>query len=119
VPRAEKTARFEAAQVGPTTFVITVSGEVDDASAAELGDLLLPLAATKGARVVLDLLRVHDLDSAPLAVVVEAAQLLERSGRRLTLVASSRHLTEIVYASGLDRIARLDRSLNEGLAHAN
>jgi hypothetical protein len=37
----------------------------------------------------------------------------------MTLVASSRHLTELVYASGLDRIATLERSLSEGLAHAH
>jgi anti-anti-sigma factor len=110
---------LEAAQVAPATFVVTVHGNLDDTSSHELGDLLLPLAARDGAQVVLDLLGVHDAERDALGVVVAVAQLLERRGRRLTLVASNRHLTELVYASGLDRIATLERSLQAGLAHAH
>jgi anti-anti-sigma factor len=119
VSRAGTRPLIEAAQVAPATFVVTAHGDLDDASSDELGDLLLPLAATDGAHIVLDLLGVRDLERRPLDVVVVCAQLLERRGRRLTLVASSRHLTELVYTSGLDRIALLERSLQAGLAHAH
>jgi anti-anti-sigma factor len=111
--------RIEAAQVTPTTFVVTARGDLDDASSVELRDLLLPLVAAEGSCVVLDLLGVHDLEDGCLGVVLTAAHMLERRGRRLTVVAASRHLTELAYASGLDRIATLERSLSAGLAHAH
>ena len=110
---------IEAAQVTPATFVVTARGDLADNSSIELRDLLFPLVAADDSFLVLDLLAVHDLDDATLGVVLSAAHMLERRGRRLTIVAAGRRLTELAYASGLDRIATLERSLAAGLGHAH
>jgi anti-anti-sigma factor len=112
-------ASIEAAQIAPTTFVVTARGDLDDASSVELRDLLFPLVAAESSFIVLDLLSVHDLGDTCLGVVLSAAHMLDRRGRRLTIVAANRHMTELAYSSGLDRIATLERSLKAGLAHAH
>jgi anti-anti-sigma factor len=99
--------------------VVTARGTLDETVTLELRDLLFPLVTAGDASVVVDLREVLELDPAPLGVVVSAAHMLERRGRRLTLVATSRHLTELVHASGLDRVAQLERSLDRGLTHAH
>jgi anti-anti-sigma factor len=119
MPQTGTAPHIEAAQIAPLTFVVTARGDLDDAASIELRDLLFPLVAADGATVIVDLLGVHDLADAPLGVVISAAHMLDRRGRRLTLVAASRHLTELAYASGLDRIATLERSLQAGIAHAH
>lgn len=119
VTTASPLPSIEAAQVAPSTFVVTARGDLTDGSSDELRDLLFPLLAADGTCIVIDLLGVHELGDESLKVVVSAAHLLDRSGRRLTVVAASRHLTELAYASGLDRIATLERSLTAGLAHAH
>lgn len=69
--------------------VIAPQGELDIAAARELGPELNEAAGQLDAPVVVDLSRVSFLDSTALGAIVQADGRMQRTGRRLNVVAPS------------------------------
>ena len=94
--------------------VITVAGEVDIATAPQLGHHLAALAGS-GRPVIADLDQVRFIDAAGLRVLAAAARQAAAAGGSLHVV-SGRHQGRRVFAlTGLDRALRLARTLNDAL----
>jgi anti-anti-sigma factor len=107
---------LEAAQITPSTFVVTASGALDDGSAVELRDILLPLAGADGSSIILDLGAVHDLGPASLDVISSAARLMQERGGQLTVIAFRPPLVDRFAECGLGNAVRVERTLQQGLA---
>src|SRR4051812_44792420 len=104
---------LEAAQVAPSTYVVTASGALADGCAIELRDLLLPLAGADGSTVILDLIAVHDLGPASLDVISSAARVMQGWGGRLTVIAFRPPLVDRFTECGLGDAVRIERTLQE------
>jgi anti-sigma B factor antagonist len=81
--------------------LITVVGEVDIATSAQLRDACLE-ALDLGGDVELDLGAVQFLDSSGISVLVQTRQRVDRLGRRFAIRAASRPVRRVLEISGLD-----------------
>lgn len=108
---------MEAAEVAPNRFVVTANGSLDNDSALELRDLLLPLVAADGAQIVVDLAGVTSLQGASLGVVASAALLAqEQNDYPLVLVNKDPWIRHMLVSSGVDKMVRMERTLEDGIA---
>ena len=111
---------MEAAEVAPNRFVVTANGTLDNDSALELRDLLLPLVAAAGAQIVVDLAGVTSLQGASLGVVASAAILAyEHSDHPLVLVNKDPWIHHMLASSGIEKMVRIERTLEDGIAHVS
>lgn len=94
--------------------VLTVSGEIDMASAPDLRTNV-GRHLTDGSTFVIDLSRVTFLGSAGLAVLVDTAQQCKRRGVALRIVAVERAVTRPLEATGLGEVFSLYRSVEEAV----
>jgi anti-anti-sigma factor len=86
-------------QIEHTTTGRRVIGEIDAHTADVLRAQLLPDA--DGDDVRIDLSAVTFIDSSGLRVLLEAHRTLQQAGRRLVLVAPSRHVVRLFEVTGL------------------
>jgi len=87
------------------TLVATVTGDIDAATAPDLrASLGQGLRDHEPRRLVLDLSRVHFLDSAGLAVLVEVAARCADTGLDFQLVCTTRGVLRPLQIAGLDSI---------------
>ena len=95
--------------------VIDVSGELDLTTVAMLRDPLLSLAAKSASpHLIVDLSRVDFIDSAGLALLVEARKRLAADSRSLALVISpGRQPERVLRLVRFDTIMRLVYSLDD------
>ena len=98
----------------PGYAVITVAGEVDIATAPQLGHHLAALAGS-GRPVIADLDQVSFIDAAGLRVLAAAARQAAGSGGSLHVVSARYQVRRVFALTGLDRALRLARTLNDAL----
>ena len=106
-----------AVQVGlqPGYAVISVAGEVDIATAPQLGHHLAALAGS-GRPVIADLDQVGFIDAAGLRVLAAAARQAAAAGGSLHVVSGRYQVRRVFALTGLDRQIPLARTLAGALA---
>lgn len=87
--------------LGPKAWRVTVEGELDVATADQLGLALEPLVTIEGASIVVDLEGVSFMDSSGLRTVVRAASATETRGGSLVLAGVSGAVTRLLEVTGL------------------
>jgi len=99
----------------PGYSIITAAGEVDIATAPQLGHHLAALACS-GRPVIADLDQVSFLDAAGLRVLAAAARQAAAGGGSLHVVSARYQVRRVFALTGLDRQVPLARTLAEVLA---
>jgi anti-sigma B factor antagonist len=94
--------------------VVTVTGNIDIASVAQLRKRLLELAAS-GRPLVIDLDQASFIDSVGLGVLVGVARRAESYGGSLHVVCAQPQVRQLFRLTGLDRRVPLARTLNEAV----
>lgn len=94
--------------------VIEAVGEVDLTTAAQLREALLSAVSSGKSAVIVDLSKVDFIDSAGLALLVEARKRLSPEGRTLNiLLAPGRQPERVLKLGRFDTIMTLAHSLDE------
>ena len=99
----------------PGYAVIAVAGEIDIATAPQLGQHLAALAGS-GRPVIADLDQVSFIDAAGLRVLAAAARQAAGSGGSLHVVSARYQVRRVFALTGLDRQIPLARTLTGVLA---
>lgn len=103
------------AQVGADAYVVSVSGELDLATAGRLQEEL-DLTAERGARrVIVDLTGLTFIDSVALGVLTDYARRLRTENGVCAVVSQDPRILRVFEITGLDRIFRIERSLAEAV----
>ena len=103
-------------KVDDTTYVISLTGEVDLYTAPEFKQQLLNVIAEGGKDVVVDFTNTTFIDSTTLGVLVGGVKRLRTEDGRLSLVCSDRNITKIFEITGLDRVFTIYTTRDEALA---
>ena len=103
------------AYLGGNAYVVSVTGDLDLATAPQLRDELARAVAEGGTEIVVDLVRVPIVDSVALGVLVEASKRTKARGGVLRVVCDDRRIARIIEITGLDRVLRLHPTLREAL----
>ena len=102
-------------QVGADAYVVSVSGELDVATAGRLREELDLTAERDARRVIVDLIGLTFIDSVALGVLTEGAQRLRTDGGVCVVVSQDPRILRVFQITGLDRIFRIERSLAEAV----
>ncbi len=104
---------------GDQHAVVVVAGELDAATAPQLGEELEGLCGAGIDRVVLDLRRLEFVDSSGLGVIVAAKKRLSPEGDALCLVAGEdqRTLGRLLSITGLDQLLPVHATVAEAVEH--
>lgn len=94
--------------------IMTVTGEIDIATVAQLRERLFGLA-DDGQSVIVDLSQVSFVDSTGLGALVGAARRAAAHGGSLQAVGAQRQIRQLFRVTGLDGQVRLVRTLDEAL----
>jgi anti-sigma B factor antagonist len=81
---------------------VSFHGELDAASAPELRDRVLAIAAEPGGRLMLDLSACTFIDSLGVAALVEAAQEMHKRGRVVAVVCRAPQVRRTLSLTGVD-----------------
>lgn len=106
---------FDIHEVGGWTTV-SVAGEIDVYSAAQLRDPLNELVDQPGASVLLDLESVEFLDSMGLRVIVGAHKRAAATGSSFALLCTRPHLLSVLHVTRLDEVITIFDTLPTGTA---
>src|SRR4051794_40601086 len=90
---------------------VTVSGEVDMATAPQLAEYLVQFA---GGDVHVDLSAVTFLDSSGLSALVASQKRIERSGGQLVIHGTSPLVDHVIEVTGLDHYLHVDADVPDG-----
>ena len=96
--------------------VVTVAGEVDVYTAAQLRAALDEEVAADHVHLVVDLDEVTFLDSTGLGVLVGRLKLVRNQSGWLRLVCSNERILRVFRITGLDKVFGIHASLDEALA---
>ena len=96
--------------------VVTVAGEVDVYTAAQLRAALDEEIASGRSHLVVDLDGVSFLDSTGLGVLVGRLKLVRNSSGWLRIVCSNDRILRVFRITGLDKVFGIHTSLDEALA---
>ena len=107
--------RATTAQIGGDAYVVSVSGELDIATAGRFADELERTAERDARRVIVDLVGLTFIDSVALGVLTEEARRLRASGGTCIVVSQDPRILRVFEITGLDRIFRIERSLAEAV----
>ena len=91
----------------PSGLVVTVSGELDVATAPALRDRLTAAIDAGTQRLVIDLSDISFLDSVALAAIVHAKQRLPENGRLALAVDPSSYVMLVFESGGLPKVLDL------------
>ena len=103
-------------QLGDSSYVISLAGEVDLYTAPEFKQQLLDVIAQGAKSVVVDFSNTTFIDSTTLGVLVGGVKRLRTNEGQLSLVSSDRNITKIFEITGLDRVFTIYRSRDEAVA---
>jgi anti-sigma B factor antagonist len=103
-------------KVDDSTYVISLTGEVDLYTAPEFKQQLLDVIDEGGKDVVVDFSDTTFIDSTTLGVLVGGVKRLRAQEGRLSLVCSDRNITKIFEITGLDRVFTIYPTRDEALA---
>jgi anti-sigma B factor antagonist len=107
--------RATTAQIGADAYVVSVSGELDIATADRLAVELERTVERNARRVIVDLVGLTFIDSVALGVLTEEARRLRASGGTCIVVSQDPRILRVFEITGLDRIFRIERSLAEAV----
>lgn len=93
--------------------VVSVSGEVDVATAPELDEKLATVAASP--RVVVDLSGVTFLDSSGLGVLIKALRRVKETDGSLILVITESRILKVFTITGLDKVLTIVPTVDAAL----
>ena len=96
--------------------VVTVAGEVDVYTAAQLRAALDEEIAAGRSQLVVDLDEVSFLDSTGLGVLVGRLKLVRNSSGWLRIVCSNERILRVFRITGLDKVFGIHDSLEDALA---
>jgi len=102
-------------RIDDSSYVISLSGEVDLYTAPEFKQQLLEVIGQGGKDIVVDLSDTTFIDSTTLGVLVGGVKRLRPAGGQLTLVCSDRNITKIFEITGLDKVFPIYASRNEAV----
>ena len=103
-------------KVDDTTYVISLTGEVDLYTAPEFKAQLLDVIGKGGKQVVVDFTNTTFIDSTTLGVLVGGVKRLRSNDGQLSLVCSDRNITKIFEITGLDRVFAIYGSRDEAVS---
>ena len=103
------------AQIGADAYVVSVSGELDIATADRFAEELRRTAERSARRVIVDLVGLTFIDSVALGVLTEEARRLRASGGTCIVVSQDPRILRVFEITGLDRVFRIERSLAEAV----
>jgi anti-sigma B factor antagonist len=98
----------------PGHVLVTVAGEIDIATVAQLEKQLSALAVA-GEVVLADLTQVSFIDAAGLRALGQAAGQAAEHGGRLHVICGRDHILRLFHLTGLDRRIAVVRTLTEAL----
>ena len=107
--------RATTAQVGADAYVVSVSGELDVATAGLLGEELDRTSRRGARRVIVDLIGLTFIDSVALGVLTDGARRLRTAGGVCVVVSQDPRILRVFEITGLDRIFQIERSLSEAV----
>jgi anti-sigma B factor antagonist len=103
----------------PSGLVVTVSGELDVATAPALRDHLEAAIEAGAQRLVIDLRAISFLDSVALAAIVHAKQLLPEDGRMALAVDPSSYVMLVFESTGLTKVLDLVETRAQAIEHVS
>jgi anti-sigma B factor antagonist len=103
-------------QLGDSSYVISLTGEVDLYTAPEFKQQLLDVINQGAKEVVVDFSNTTFIDSTTLGVLVGGVKRLRTNEGQLSLVSSDRNITKIFEITGLDRVFTIYGSRDEAVA---
>src|ERR687884_242176 len=106
-------------QLGDSSYVISLAGEVDLYTAPEFKQQLLEVIGQGGKDVVVDFTDTTFIDSTTLGVLVGGVKRLRTNEGQLSLVCSDRNITKIFEITGLDRVFAIYGTRDEAVAKLN
>ena len=107
--------RVSVSRFGSDCFVIAAGGELDLHTVDRLGDKLADVIEQGGRRILVDLTGVCFMDSTALGVLVGAAKTLRSSRGQMVLVADDPRVKRVIEITGLERVFRIEPSLQEAV----
>jgi anti-sigma B factor antagonist len=107
--------RASTAQIGADAYVVSVSGELDIATADRFAEEFERTAERNARRVIVDLVGLTFIDSVALGVLTEEARRLRAAGGTCIVVSQDPRILRVFEITGLDRIFRIERSLAEAV----
>ena len=96
--------------------VLSVSGEVDVATAPRLREQLITLVNDGKVQIVVDLENVEFLDSTGLGVLVGALKRVRTSDGELALVCTEPRILKVFEITGLTKVFPMRRSIDEAVS---
>ena len=102
-------------QLGDSTYVISLAGEVDLFTAPEFKQQLLEVIGQGAKQVVVDFSNTTFIDSTTLGVLVGGVKRLRTNEGQLSLVCNDRNITKIFEITGLDRVFTIYPTRDEAL----
>jgi anti-sigma B factor antagonist len=103
-------------QLGNSTALISLAGEVDLYTAPEFKQQLLEVIGQGATTVVVDLSNTTFIDSTTLGVLVGGVKRLRPNDGQLVLVCNDRNITKIFEITGLDRVFTIYPTREDALA---
>jgi anti-anti-sigma factor len=103
----------------PSGIALTVSGELDIATAPALRDRLSAAIEAGRHRIVVDLCALDFLDSVALATIVHAKQLLPEDGKMALAVDPGSYVMLIFESSGLAKVLDLVETRAQAIEHVS
>src|ERR671932_790098 len=107
--------RPRTAQIGADAYVVSVSGELDIATADRFAEEFQRTAERSARRVIVDLVGLTFIDSVALGVLTEEARRLRAVGGTCIVVSQDPRILRVLAITGLHRIFRIERSLAEAV----
>ena len=102
--------------VTPSTYVVSVTGEIDSFTSPELEQELEWVLGDGASNAVVDLAGVDFIDSTALRVLLKALPRFSRRGGNLVLVSDDRRVLRTLEITGLDRKFTVEPKLSEAIA---
>jgi anti-sigma B factor antagonist len=103
----------------PAGVIITVSGELDIATAPSLRDQLTAAIEAGRHRLVIDLSAITFLDSVALAAIVHAKQRLPEEGKMALAIDPSSYVMLVFESGGLPQILDLVETREQAIEHVS
>jgi anti-sigma B factor antagonist len=110
--------RIDTAKLGHDIYVVCASGALDGPVAIELKETLFPLAGQRGARIVIDLGGADFVDATAAGILTAAAHVMRNGGGELVIVTRDPRIERLFEETGLHSLARVERTLREGVERA-
>ena len=107
--------RATTAQIGADAYVVSVTGELDIATAGKLSEELERTSNLGARRLIVDLVGLTFIDSVALGVLTEEARRLRADGGVCVVVSQDPRILRVFEITGLDRIFQIERSLAEAV----